>query len=632
MRMLVALAVLALGSVHAEAQALMYPPTPADRAAVVSKGWAPSRDAIQKALTQAYQGGGPSRPGSTGVTSFRGWLLLWKWCDILSRNEREEAARFFRDHSRVVGSEGTVKIVGPGISVPADLARPSRAQVDDLLANNWRRKEALQRLLEDDFADPEDRSIAEGLKPEVLAEWVNDPDITRILFQNISPSDYAPAVLKNLQDIRLASPEKYRQYKSLAVALSLVYDQRYPQFWPHRQVPPSDVPLKQQSIADRFAWWVSANETKGALLDMRTLGPEQIKFIVDAPLDSSEFEWARKNVKFLRSDFAKTFSSIAYDRNRLAEGVYDWPGGEYTLEDIRQKGGICVDQAYFAMVAGKAKCLPTLFFTGQGTDGGHAWFGYMKSDDKWELDCGRYENQNYSVGEALDPQTWRPISDHELRLLAQRFRDKLEFVASQDDILLAGVFEAQGDTAKAAKAYESAIQACAMNPSAWDAKESFLLRTGASQETLKAFHKAALAQFSNDRDRKASHQAALAEIVRKEGDEEEAGALEKSIVSQNKKQRSDLSIEMAARQLEDLLDKKKYEEAFAVYRKQVNSLGKTGGGNFFFAVVNPYVSALTESGDKERARDALKLARKAMSPDRDSPLESALRALEKDVN
>ncbi len=96
----------------------------------------------------------------------------------------------------------------------------------------------LQRLLEDDFADPEDRSIAEGLNPEILAEWVNDPDITRILFQSISPSDYAPAVLKNLQDIRLASPEKYRQYKSLAVALSLVYDQRYPQFWPHRQCLP----------------------------------------------------------------------------------------------------------------------------------------------------------------------------------------------------------------------------------------------------------------------------------------------------------------------------------------------------------------------------------------------------------
>jgi hypothetical protein len=171
-----------------------------------------------------------------------------------------------------------------------------------------------------------------------------------------------------------------------------------------------------------------------------------------------------------------------------------------------------------------------------------------------------------------------------------------------------------------------------MNPSAWDAKESYLLRTGASQNTLKAFHKAALAQFSNDRDRKARHQAALAEIVRREGDEEEAGVLEKSIVSQNKKQRSDLSIEMAARQLEDLLDKRMYNEAFAEYRKQVNSLGKTGGGNFFFAVVQPYVSALTESGDKERARDALKLARKAMSPDRDSPLESALRVLEKEAD
>ncbi len=99
---------------------------------------------------------------------------------------------------------------------------------------------------------------------------------------------------------------------------------------------------------------------------MRTLGPEQIKFIVDAPLDSSEFEWARKNVKFLRSDFAKTFSSIAYDRNRLAEGVYDWPGGEYTLEDIRQKGGICVDQAYSQWSRARPSACQPYFSLGRG--------------------------------------------------------------------------------------------------------------------------------------------------------------------------------------------------------------------------------------------------------------------------
>ena len=79
------------------------------------------------------------------------------------------------------------------------------------------------------------------------------------------------------------------------------------------------------------------------------------------------------------------------------------------------------------MIAGKARGLPTLFFTGQGADGGHAWFGYMKSDNRWELDCGRYKNQNYAVGQALDPQTWLPVSDHELEIHAQGLREGLSF-------------------------------------------------------------------------------------------------------------------------------------------------------------------------------------------------------------
>ena len=29
----------------------------------------------------------------------------------------------------------------------------------------------------------------------------------------------------------------------------------------------------------------------------------------------------------------------------------------------------------------------------------------LKGPGRWETDCGRYENQNYPVGNAIDPQT-----------------------------------------------------------------------------------------------------------------------------------------------------------------------------------------------------------------------------------
>ena len=50
----------------------------------------------------------------------------------------------------------------------------------------------------------------------------------------------------------------------------------------------------------------------------------------------------------------------------------------------------------------------------------------MKSDNRWELDCGRYKNQNYAVGQALDSQTWLPVSDHELEVRVKGFREGLE--------------------------------------------------------------------------------------------------------------------------------------------------------------------------------------------------------------
>ena len=83
----------------------------------------------------------------------------------------------------------------------------------------------------------------------------------------------------------------------------------------------------------------------------------------------------------------------------------------YTLEDIKNNGGICVDQAYYATILGKGRGIPTLYFHGQGASGGHAWFGYLSHGGKWELDCGRYESQNYPKGYAVDPQTWQRIDD-----------------------------------------------------------------------------------------------------------------------------------------------------------------------------------------------------------------------------
>ena len=599
---------------------LRWAPTRADRAKILADGWVASRDTLGNSLVAAYQPGGPLRPGSTGVTAYRGWLCLWRWCDVLSRNQTEEATRLLGHHLRVSPEDENVGYKPPD---PAQLMR--------FLSDKAAAGGLISRLLPGDLADRPDRTIAENLNPEILAEWIYDEELSRLFFENLSDQDFLPGVLRCLQEIRLAHPLKFREYRALAVALAVVYDQGFPHFWPHRQVNPRLVPIAEMPVADRFKFWTESNESRALLTDLRKLSPGQIKFIVDAPLAPSEFEWARKNVRYQRSEFAKAFDAVSYSFDRMRSGNFDWTGGEYTLQNIHQQTGICVDQAYYAMIAGKARGLPTLLFTGQGADGGHAWFGYMKSDNRWELDCGRYKNQNYAVGQALDPQKWLPISDHELELHAKGLREGLAFFSAQNDILIGQMSERAGDRAKALKAYESAMQVCPQNEAGWAAKADYLRRTGAPLNVLRSHYEAALRQFATNSDMRVEQQIALAQISRQQGTFHEAEGLERQIVAQNKRKRSDLSVSIAAQKIISLIAAKQLDQAFAEYRRQVSSLGRTGGGNFFYDIVQPLTEALVATGDTRQAKEVLALARKALKPEIGSIIDTQLKDLEKVV-
>jgi hypothetical protein len=630
-RFLFALFLFASLANSSEAWELRRPPTSADRAKVVADGWTSSRDSLASALMVAYQPGGPRRPGSTGVTAYRAWMHLWKWCDLLSRSERTESARLVAAHLRVSAEHGKPVFYPPG-EVPDPAAHAVEVeQASEILANALASAELLGRLLPADLINPTEQPVADSLDQKIIVEWINDEELTRLLFAYLSERDYQPGVLKRLQEIRLAHGRKFSEYRALAIALAIVYDQAWPTFWPHRQVDPRLVPIAATPIVEWFNFWIESNESRALMLDLRKLSPDQIKYIVDAPLDLAEFRWARKNVKYQRSEFAKAFDAVSYSLARVRSGAFVWQQGEYTLQSIRQQGGICVDQAYHAMVAGKAHGLPTLFFTGQGSQGGHAWFGYMKAENRWMVDCGRDKNQNYAIGEALDPQTWLPISDHDLKFQAKGLRNGLEYFSSRDDILIGRMSEATGDGVTALRAYESAIQVCPENGSGWLAKADYLRRSRASLNVRKAHHQAAVQQFLTDRDMRVTHQLAIARIAREQGATQEAESLERQIIAQNKRRRSDLSVSVAAEKIITLVKARRFDDAFAEYRRQLTAIGKLGGGNFFYDIVQPYVEAVLAAGKEAQAKEALALARKTLKPEFGGILEGDLSELEKSL-
>ncbi len=522
---------------------------------------------------------------------------------------------------------GKIFFLQPGQETPEALEPLGEAEVEDMAAHPQIRAQLEKAAL------PPDSNLAigtlGGAAGEKLAiELLSDPALLTALFSTLSERDYAPLVLKNLRAIREAHPGQWREYQNLAIALAVVNDSALPEYWPHIQVTPSLVPKETPPVAGQFARWVSANEAGHLELDPRKLSPVQLKFVVDAFVSHSELEWARKNIRLTRSNFDRAFSEVAYRPERIKTRRFFWDKSPYTLEAIRRDGGICVDQAYYAMIAGKAHGLPTLFFTGQGKDGGHAWFGYMKRDDKWELDIGRYSQQNYAVGRALDPQTWQPISDHELQLLAARFRDKPEFAASMNDLAMASIFEKSGDPARADAAYASAIQACPQNPEAWERRGKFLARTNAPREEQKNFHEEAVRRLGSSPDLKVRHQTALANLHREGGDQSTAQKVERTIVAQNRRNRSDLGVSMAAQKVSAAIASGDLDAAAAEFHRQLYALGKNGGGDFLKQVGLPFIQALLKNGKNARARRAIDTMRQQLSPDPGSLLDMALKDLE----
>jgi hypothetical protein len=622
---------------------LISAPTEVDRATIIKMGWPDARDALAAAIAKNYQPGEDTRPGSAGKPSFQSWLLLWQWCDLLARDEQAEAQRFIAPHLYVLASNAadanadtpanTPKpiLAGPGVTPPKTyvVAPPD---LDKMVLTAANINSILKSLAPADSPAPQSQPLSALVPDDILARWTNDEDFLRSFFATLSPWDFTPAVLRDLVAIQQAQPAKFHEYRALAIALAVVYDEKPPAYWPHRQVLHNLVPFEDEPVADRFAFWVKSNETGDLLTNLRMLTPEQLKFVVDAPVDESELRWAQKNVLYPRSDFTRAFFDVAYSHLRATENKLTWDTGDYTLANIKRTGGICVDQAYYAAVAGKARGLPTLYFEGLGSDGGHAWFGYLKDASQWALDCGRYANQNYVTGAALDPQTWTAVNDHELAYRTDAFHDLPQYAESRDDLAVANLFDAQEDIAREAKALDSAIAICPRSADAWDAKTAFLERTGAPLADLRAHHEAAVREFASMPDLKAAHQSALAALASQQGDDKTAAALQRSIAAQNESTRTDLTISVEAEKITGLIKARDLAGATKEFQIDAPELGRIAGSTLFYKIAQPLVNALLNAGNRVQARSVLDLTRSILTPMKNGPLDQDLSALQQTAN
>lgn len=464
----------------------------------------------------------------------------------------------------------------------------------------------------------------------LLAELIDNESFTTLLFETWQPADDFSSVLDVLARLRNHDPVAWKNHPALAIAIAVVHDSPPPGFWPHGQVPRDCLPGPAPSAEEVFSDWARASDDRRLLVDLRTLHPSQLKFLVDWFLPLDEAHWARKNIRLTRSRFENAFFQIRYQNERIARQEYDWPGGApYTLGRIRESGGICVDQAHYAAQAGKALGLPTLFFTGQGPDGGHAWFGFLESPNRWNLEAGRYSRGDYPTGTALDPQTWQPINDHELTLLASATRRAPEFALSEKALAAASLLADGGEERRASELVDLALELCDANPAAWTARAHALAVSGANATVRRAHHANAARRFASSPDLRIPHQREIARLLREDGQIDEAGRLERLMEIQNRRKRMDLALASAADRMDGLLAARDWDAAVAEFLKQLRkNRASPAGGQLATTLGEPLFEALSGAGEAKRLSRCLAQLRRETSPSPNSPLDLFLQRWE----
>ena len=447
-----------------------------------------------------------------------------------------------------------------------------------------------------------------GSLESVFMEVGKKTALQKIFLKALHPDDNDIQALEIFLSIARDHPRSIEKYGALAAAYAVVFDQPFPRDWPHHQVSVKDVPIDASLPSQRFGELVKAHLARKLEYDPSQLSVTELKFVVDHRLPSTELEWVWSSVKFRRSSFGKIFSSIEYDRPRLEGALFRWPYGSYSLSAIQEKGGICVDQAYFSSMVGKAKGIPTLTFVGQGSGGGHAWFGFLKNPGRWETDCGRYENQNYPVGNAIDPQRWKLITDDELGSLARGEKNLSGFRGKAVDYFAWALANPSAPFFR-----ESLKRARTLHPAfteVWKEEAEWIEENLSDLREKRNFWDAWLKAFANTVDLKIEGQKKLADVYDEMGNPRQAERIRSLIVKQNRSGRFDLAIKEGAEQIMNKLEKKEWTDAERSYERMVKDFEKTAGGELFYGLIRPYVEKLAQNGKKEEAMDAIEFLKK----------------------
>jgi tetratricopeptide (TPR) repeat protein len=264
------------------------------------------------------------------------------------------------------------------------------------------------------------------LKPDQqeLLQWlIAQKQLMPTLMAAVTRKDPPDKVLSLLAALRTQQGAKLNDYADLTTAFLVVWDK------PLMDLPGGVGPTGSAAAAldeaprvgRLFNYFLNSANLRFNPHDL----PWQLSlYVVDVRLSEEDVLWATQRYG-TRNDIGSIYFEVPYDDDALIKGTdKKISSHDYTLANILQYGGICVDQAYYASQIAKIRGMPACICTGQSGAGNyaHAWAGFLNTTGEsiaWDFDEARYKEDLFWEADINSPQTHDSLTDAEVGLLAQ---------------------------------------------------------------------------------------------------------------------------------------------------------------------------------------------------------------------
>lgn len=250
----------------------------------------------------------------------------------------------------------------------------------------------------------------------VVARFAESAGFMTELGLLVDEQDKASAVVRVAMELMTQRGAEVERFPSLAAAICVVHDLPEGSTYTMRVNENNPVGPGALAIFDFFV-----NNAGTMFISPDRLPASSLVYVVDVSESVEQLQWAHNTYR-TSPGIDQRFFEIMYDYEHYRQGKTKrvTEAGDYSLKQIKKYGGVCADQAYYAMSVAKACGIPSGYVVAKGADVSHAWVGFLEVRGRranWNFDAGRYPDYQNLRGNLRDPQTGGRVSDGRVGIL-----------------------------------------------------------------------------------------------------------------------------------------------------------------------------------------------------------------------